>query len=107
MNGIERLIDSVRNKGWKFRFKLIDKEPESGWSDWIASPTKGYLEFEKFGPLKISDLEWIEIDPMKIIRTGKLISDKYVNQFDQAIELLSNQKIRHTSENSKIKITMG
>jgi hypothetical protein len=45
----------------KIRVKLhADSEPTE-WSAWLTSPVHGYAELDRYGPVRVKDIEWLHI----------------------------------------------
>jgi hypothetical protein len=45
----------------KVRVKSFDDIEPSEWSAWLTCPVDGYLELDRYGPVAIKDVEWLEI----------------------------------------------
>lgn len=45
----------------KVRVKLLNDDEPSEWASWLINPVPGYLELEKYGPVLIKEIEWLEI----------------------------------------------
>ena len=73
----------------RFRPKILNQDLEESWGNWMFIPAEGYVEFERFGPIRISDLEWLDIDPIEVKRIGRLVPDRRIDHSDVLLQLLS------------------
>lgn len=82
----------VKNIKLKVRVK-IGRDEVSGWSDWLIFPTDGYGEISSYGPFRIRDVSFLEIDPVKVISVGRLVPDRKVDKRGELEKILKEERV--------------
>lgn len=87
----QQLISKLRNKPWTYRLKIVQQPVIQEWSNWLISPTETYLETEKQGPYPMTQIEWIDINPIEIREVGKLFSPIKKDHSTEIAAMLSSK----------------
>jgi hypothetical protein len=96
--------DYFKDKPWQYRLKLVDKDFPSNWSKWIINPSGNYVETETSEPILISEIDWIEINPIESKRIGKLVADKKIDHSSEICRLLDSLIVEYLMDNGMIRI---
>lgn len=107
MEKLRIFSESVKGKPWKYRPKLIDQELAEDWSNWIIIPAEGYVELKSYGPIRLTEIEWIEINPIEIKRIGKLMPERTIDHRNEVTLLLTNLNIDFTVQDRIIRLKNG
>ncbi|WP_243346979.1 DUF6678 family protein [Parabacteroides sp. FAFU027] len=94
----------LSGKPWQYRLKLADRDISSNWSKWILNPSGEYIETENSEPVLISEIEWIEINPIENKKIGRLVPDKTINHSSEICQMLDNLNIEYCVDNGIVKI---
>lgn len=57
----------------------LSGDPCSEWCTWLIVPHPGYIEPEALGPVPLTDIEYVEIDPVERKRRGRLVADLLID----------------------------
>lgn len=76
---IKLVVEKFSDLKCTFRLKTINKPLTNKWASWVIQPEKGYIESDQIGPVKISEVDWIEINPIERIYIGIRITDKSID----------------------------
>ena len=83
------------------RVKLKD-EALTDWSSWLTFPSDGYGEIKSYGPFRIVDAEYIELNPIEIKKIGRLVPEKKVNHTEAVAAALLKAEIPYTMKESDV-----
>lgn len=67
----------------------LRKGEVSDWSSFLTIPSPSYVELKGSGPEKKEDIEFIEIDPISMQITGKLVKPKLTSFCDEIQGILN------------------
>ena len=73
-----QLAAVVKLHGVSSRMKIKSEDEPSHWHPWLISPVRSWLE-GGYGPVQLEDIEWIELDLIKIVFRGQRIPDARVD----------------------------
>jgi len=76
----------------------------SKWDNNFNLPLEDYIEPMSIGPIKISQLKWLEINPIEIRKIGRLMPEKEINHTKEIIDNLNDNKVDFYFDGSLIKI---
>ncbi|WP_022824123.1 DUF6678 family protein [Hymenobacter norwichensis] len=102
MNGLVALQNLVYNTHCKVRLKVCREGDITDWGNMFGLPVEGYIEVS--GPERISDVEWIELDPIVVTLIGRLVPPKVEVVTDEIIQTLNNTGIKHDVVEGMIRI---
>lgn len=88
-NAIDLFITAIQGKPFSYRLKIKNQPLQAEWSNWLIMPSVGYLESAIQGPYHISDIEWIDINPVEEKTVGRLISAQYIDHSLPILKLLN------------------
>ena len=88
----------------KLRVKTNFLEEPSEWVEWITVPSPGYLEIPRVGPFKMSDLEWIEVDPIEVKKIGRLVKPKLLDHTASVRNIMESNGIQSNLTGSYFRI---
>ena len=67
-------------------------------------PVESYVEFRQTGPVRISELEWLDINPIERIRIGSRLPDKLSDHTEQIKNHLDKSSIPYIINNKIIRV---
>lgn len=85
----------------KFRLSLRDGI-KTEWSTWIGFPEKSYIEISGTGPMLLSDVITVEIDPVEKKYISRLNKSKIVDHSVGVKEVFNKMNIVHNTINEII-----
>ncbi|GAA4507672.1 hypothetical protein GCM10023172_38640 [Hymenobacter ginsengisoli] len=93
---ISALVDIIQAAKCTARIKIKGRLDASSWS-WIIIPVPSYIELGSVGPWPVRDVEWVEINPVTMEHTGRLIPPKRIDNIAQIEEGLRQANIDYTT----------
>jgi len=96
----------IKENNCKIRFSWFynpDYETTK-WVEYFNFPEEGYIEIPLTGPIKTTQLKWLEINPIEIKKIGRLIPEKEINHTKEIIDILNEENIIFSFNQSFIKI---
>ncbi|MDF7810046.1 DUF6678 family protein [Hymenobacter sp. YC55] len=96
---IQKLVYDMR---CQIRLKVYNEDYITDWKGGFGLPVEDYIEVS--GPERISDVEWIELDPVVVTPIGRLVPPKLEVITDEIIEVLSNVGIGYETTNGIIRV---
>jgi len=87
-DNIEQLIYAVKTQPYTYNLKIKNESPAAAWSNWIIKPTENYFETAMQGPYSVTNIEWIEVNPLENRKEGRLMPEKIVDHTDSISHLL-------------------
>lgn len=87
-DNIERFIYAAKAKPYKYNLKIKNESSAFVWSNWINKPTDNYFETEQQGPSAVSNIEWIDVNPIEERKEGRLLHVKVHDHTDEITQLL-------------------
>ncbi len=78
---IQLVVEFFSGVNCTYKVKLKNKPLTKNWDLWLIQPVKGYIEFGP-DPVRISEVEWIQINPIERVHLGIRVPDKYVDHTD-------------------------
>lgn len=103
---LKLISNIIKPKNCKSRF-LVEYDSENELTDWVQGfhfPVNGYIEIPLVGPIKETQIKWIEIDPVEEIILGRRVPAKFKNHLTEIIKALNDNNIDHFVCDNKIKI---
>lgn len=55
------VVETLRDRGCRFRVKWVTDENMSDWQPWLICPVEGCLETGTLGPVPVAEVEWLDI----------------------------------------------
>jgi hypothetical protein len=104
INIVSLIRDYLHDQPWQYRIKQVNKDLPSNWSKWIINPSGNYVETETSEPVLISEIDWIEINPIENRRIGKLVADKKIDHSYEIFGLLDDMIVDYLIYNDNIRI---
>jgi len=80
----EKLDSIVKNQDILIRVIFIDGTITE-WSKWFVVSTQNYGELDTYGPFSFDDAQYIEINPFVLVKPGRLLPTKEVDN-SEALE---------------------
>ncbi|GGG52620.1 hypothetical protein GCM10011378_31070 [Hymenobacter glacieicola] len=102
MDRLIALQHLIGNTCCKIRLKVYHEELATEWRGGFGLPTRGYIEVS--GPERISDIEWIELDPIVVTYIGRLVPPKVTVVIDEIILGLNNEGIEYKTVKGSIRV---
>lgn len=87
-DAIDLFMYRIKKQSYSYRLKIKDRASESRWSNWLCHPSATYIEAEAQGTYSITDIEWIDINPIEKSTGGGLIPGKELIHSEEIIKLL-------------------
>lgn len=104
---IQFLVDFFRDVNCSFKARLTNGTQTSNWDALFIQPAESYVEFGQTGPVRISELEWIDINPIEQVHIGSRIPDKLIDHTERIIACLDENAIQYTQMDKKIRVLLG
>jgi len=106
---LDTLKEIIDNSNCEVRFNwFYDPGFElTEWVDYFSIPADNYIEIPFTGPIEISSLKWIEINPIEKKIIGRLVPPKKINHTKELIDSFNSHKIGFTFNGELIKIENG
>jgi hypothetical protein len=73
----------------------------------FIQPEKSYVEFGQTGPVRISEVEWLDINPIEQIHIGARVPDKSSDHSDLIKNYLDKNSIKYSIHDSVIRVIMA
>src|SRR4051812_43647898 len=70
------LVAAIRELKPAVRVKWTGDDEPTPWEPWLIVTHESYLETGSMGPVPFADIEWVEIDPIRNTRRGRLVADQ-------------------------------
>ena len=86
----------------KIRLKVYFEDCVTDWRGGFGLPVDGYIEVS--GPEKISDIDWIELDPIVVTRIVRLVPPKIVDVTNEIVKMLDEGGIHYVLLEGLIRI---
>ncbi|MET4074680.1 DUF6678 family protein [Hymenobacter sp. UYCo722] len=103
MIAIEKVAALMNSLGCNARIKLKhDALPEAWGSTGICIPVSGYIEVQ--GPWPFREVEWLEINPIVMEHTGRLIKPKRHDHLSGIVSLLQLEAIPYSIVEEKVRV---
>ncbi|MCW3074539.1 MAG: hypothetical protein JWP69_1608 [Flaviaesturariibacter sp.] len=103
-DAVDHFLNAVKSIRVTCRFKIKNESLIDDWSNWLIKPSDSYLEAEGQGPYNISDIEWIDINPVKNHEAGKLVSPKAIDHSGDLVQLLEDLSIPYLIVEQRIRV---
>jgi hypothetical protein len=84
------------------RIMCLDQECPSDWSAWLTEPESAYVELQGAGPVRKSDVLWIEIETNERRNSGRLLGTKLINRKDEITRFLEDNLIAYENSGDDI-----
>lgn len=68
------IVEVVRDMRLEVQVKCRGLALPDGWTSFLIIPVAGYLESSPCGPVPFSDIEWIDVNPLRITERGRLVA---------------------------------
>jgi len=104
---IKFLVDFFKEVNCSFRLRLTNGTQTSRWDTLFIQPAENYVEFGQTGPVRISELEWIEINPIEQVHLGSRIPDKLLDHTERIKTCLNEYAIPYTQLDKTIRVLLG
>lgn len=88
---LAKIISSLGESKLRVRVKLVGQHWVSEWSKWISIPSPSYFEIEGSTPVRIEDIEWVEIESSGSRDVGRLVPAKRFDLTDSLIDELGQK----------------
>lgn len=99
------MVAEINEKPWRaaarlaselrlsFRVLLEGENSPTEWSPWIVFTALNYVELSPIGPVRKSDVLWVEILNIETIRQGRLLADKKVDHTKEMARILDEERV--------------
>jgi len=87
-----QLASIVDQLNISIRIILIDKTVTE-WSEWLNFPTQGYGKVRWYGPFRLVDVDYVEINSMESFKPGKLLPWKEIDHSEELEKEMKNAGI--------------
>lgn len=104
---IQLLVDFFSEVKCTFKVKLTNNPPTKNWDVMFIRPVKSYVEFGSTGPVRISEVEWVDINPIERIRIGALSPDKYNDHTDIIKNYFDKNLIEYSIKDKTIRVILA
>lgn len=104
---IQLLVDFFTNLRCSFKVKLTNKPQTNNWDKMFIRSEKSYVEFGQTGPVRISEVEWVDINPIEQIHIGTRIPDKYSDHSDLIKNYFDKNSIKYSIHDNIIRVVMA
>ena len=102
---METLIALLLPYKVRVRVKCAKSSEPSGW-DWpLFSPVSGYVETGTLGPVRVEDVEWIEVESQESTRIGRLVPDEITDHSDALAGALRQAQVAYSLNNGIFRIS--
>lgn len=68
------VVEVVGDLRLEVRVKCRGLELPGRWTSFLIVPVPGYLESSPCGPVPFPDVEWIDVNPLRITERGRLVT---------------------------------
>ncbi|UOG75805.1 hypothetical protein MTX78_04215 [Hymenobacter tibetensis] len=102
MNRLLAIQKLVYDVCCQIRLKVYNEDYITDWKSGFGLPVEGYIEVS--GPERISDVEWIELDPVVVTRIGRLVPPKVSIILDEIIQVLQQESIDYQVVKGMVRI---
>lgn len=100
-----RTIDALREFRLYFRVKLLTREEVSAWENNLGPSYKiPYLELPGVGPVRLVEVEWLEIDPIEQQYRGQLVKNLLIDRTVEIEQCLNSLRVLWTKEQAYYRI---
>jgi hypothetical protein len=106
-DNIQLLVDFFIKLNCTFKVKLKNIPETNNWDKLFIRPAKSYVEFGQTGPVKISEVEWLDINPIEEIYIGTRVPSKYFDHSDSIKNYLDQHSIQYSIYNNIIRIVLS
>jgi len=104
---IQLLTDFFAEVNCSYKVKLTNKPPTSNWDKMFIRPEKSYVEFGQTGPVRISEVEYIDINPIEQIRIGARVPDKRNDHTDLIKNYFDKNLIKYSIDDKTIRVILA
>lgn len=70
----DEVVEVVRELRLEVRVKCRGRALTGRWTSFLLVPVPGYLESSPCGPVPFPDVEWIDVNPLRITERGRLVA---------------------------------
>ncbi len=98
---ISRVIEVIKLTQTEVRLGLRSGEV-TAWSKWLIEPSESYVEVSNCGPVKKTDLEWLEINAVELKYLGKLIKPEEIDHSEEVTHYLDDKEIKFECVENRI-----
>ncbi|QQQ00667.1 DUF6678 family protein [Lysobacter enzymogenes] len=104
----DAIVAVVRELRLKARVKPRGSPPPPEWTTFLIVPVPGYVESSGCGPLPFREVEWIEIDPVRVTERGRLLAPAVENLAGELLSRLTALGLQaQGGEGAKVRVTAG
>lgn len=100
----DEIVAIVRELRLKARVKPRGREPSPEWTTFLIVPVPGYVESSGCGPLPFREVEWIEIDPVRVSERGLRVPPAVENLAGPLLSRLAALGVQAASEGAKVRV---
>ena len=104
---IQLLVDFFREVKCTFKVKLTNETQKGDWDYLFIRPAESYVEFGRTGPVRISEVEWIDINPIENVRIGARVPDKQIDHTKNIKNYLDKNLIHCSVQDKIIRISFA
>ena len=104
---IQLLSDFFTEVKCSYKIKLTNKPLTNDWDKMFIRPEKSYVEFGQTGPVRISEVDWVDINPIEQIRIGARVPDKYNDHTDNIKNYFDKNSIKYSINDKTIRVTLA
>lgn len=98
------VISLLSKVSCNYRLRIKDHDEPETWSKWIIIPSDNYVEIEEQGPYPIAKVEYVEINPLIKVYTGKLVAEMEYDHTEKIINVLKQEGVAFSQVNGVIRI---
>lgn len=102
MSKLEALANLLRQLHCQVRLKHKAYEIPEAWAGGIGLPARGYIEL--VGPWPFREVQWLEINPIVIEHTGRLVKPKQHNYSENITAFLQSEGIAYSIIEEAVRI---
>jgi hypothetical protein len=101
---LSTVAKAIEKDELRVRVKIADIEVPTSWSRWIISSTPSYAEIDQFGPFRIAELEWLEIECVGSKDLGRLLKPRHFDCTQRCLESVRASGIAAVAVNGNVLI---
>ncbi|ROU09296.1 DUF6678 family protein [Lysobacter enzymogenes] len=101
----DAIVALIRELRLKARVKPRGSPPPPEWTTFLIVPTRSYVESSGCGPVPFREVEWIEIDPVRITERGRLVPPAVENLAGELLSRLTALGVQvQGGEGAKVRV---
>ncbi len=106
MNTLRKLPELIDQYSVFIRI-VNNKDEVSSWSKWLAVPEPNYVEIMHNGPVQITDIKYLELNPVMMQKPGKRIPEIKTDHSKGLKTALDSSGIKYDKVDSLFRINLS